>query len=554
MTISRIHLGSMVRGNSHLMTSFQQRRAPAFREIRPFLAAANTEQLNLVREYSLAFADRIDMAADKTLREIMGEMKAKVPGLETLGQLADAVESGSSGFREIGQNPAYQGFLWAIRCAPKTDCHVHISNNLHESDIADIMIKNQGLIDKMLDGIGINIRAKHEDKIREYVRSGNRRLLAELLRDCFENEDGYDPDFVVVSEDIIKGSVEAACETFFEDGVYKFDIRFNPFKKAIRDYGDSLTMEQWQEVVKGSIDALKAGIESAKRSSGYEDADIGMIFCFNRSKRYSVGGGYVPVEHMARLVFDWYKDDPMLRGVDVSGDEIEVKGRNLDPYVWNSLLRYVRENDRYTTVHLDFRFTRKIEGFKDGIDRAIRDGIGSPAFRDILNRALLAYLPFAEGFVNILCRGSERETGASGIGHGYILNPDYLITPLWDGADDLGGVTDVDKAVICSLPDGSSILDRIELMRRTVIDNGIIVEHNPPAMFRDHKDMPTYSHSMANNMIGQGFDLRIGTDAGVFSFNRPRTLSEAIAHVLISAPKGSPLTVGAALRASGVSI
>ena len=542
MAIPAIRLGNEVRQSLPLIDSFKSRLDPAFREIRPsfFYATSGIPvHTDLVKEYSLAFADHIDKSPDRTLRSIMGAMQTTMPDLGSLSRFADAIERGSSGFSDISSYLAYQGLLWAIRCVPKTDCHVHISNNLHESEIAEIMIKHPDLIDKMIGEMNNTIREKHEEKIREYVKKGDKRLLALTLKHCFEYESGYDADFVVVSDGIIRETVEITCKRFFEDGVFNFDIRFNPFKKAIRNYGDNLSPAQWQEIAKSCVDAVKAGIESAKQECGYPAADIGMIFSFNRAKSYS----------MAMHAFDLYKEDEMLKGIDVAGDEIEVKGQDLQPSVWGDLFKDVRESGRYTTAHLDFRITRKIGRFKDGIDQAKRDGIGSPAFNGFLNMSLLSYLPFAEGFIDILCKGSEAETGASGIGHGYILNPDYLITPLWDA-----GILDIDRTVICSLPDGARILERIEQMRRKVIDNGIIVEHNPPAMFRDHNDIPTYSHSFVNNMIGQGFDLRIGTDAGVFSFNRPRTLSEAIVRVLVSAPKDSTLTVAAALRAAGVHI
>lgn len=501
-TISKSSISSRIVNSSIMMGAFRDSavKGSALTEIRPQYSLTGS-----VHRYSLAFAESIATDPDMTMRDMLASMKD--PSVEGLKNSIVAAQSGelirldSSG--TLRKNPAYQGLAWLIRCLPKTDCHVHISNNLHESEIAEITGESTS-----------QVKAKVE-----------------------ENDDYY-----ITSYEILQNVIETTCQRFFEDGVESFNIRLNPLKEYSGKKGkDKPSEEEWKIITRRFMNVVENGIKTAvveAKEKGflplnYEDS-VGIVFSFNRGK--PANGDFL-IHELGKFALEACKNNGRLKGVDISGSEISAKregepGREkLDPQKWNLVIETAKEMGIFVTTHLDFRISRS----SPDIIEKLKSFRGLNRIREMLE----IYVPFAQDFIDILPPGS-------GIGHGYILYPEYLITPLWDS-----GVLGIN---IGSTEIPIELQDAIIALRETAADKVLHIEHNPCAAFRHHLDINMYSRSMIYGFPENRIPLKIGTDAGIYSMSRPRVLSEEIARLLISAPPESKITFRQMLGFSGCEI
>jgi hypothetical protein len=267
--------------------------------------------------------------------------------------------------------------------------------------------------------------------------------------------------------------------------------------------------------------------------------NVGMLWSMNRGKA-SYGG--IPISGLTSKVVKAYREYPFFRGLDITGAEIcgkDSKENRFKAGDWQQAIALINElnsgprknNELLVTTHLDFRMSRSAKVISDLLKGAPTDG---SVDLSVIEKMLKEYMDFVEPFIyNLLLDYSK-------VGHAYILYPEYFPTPLWDDH----GVLGVD---FNTLGLSTGLRDRITRLREAARSKHLIIEHNPIAAFRDHNTIRVYRRSMVYGMTGNpdydGIGLKIGTDAGIFSLNRPRTLSDALARIFVSAPEDSTVTI-----------
>ena len=134
----------------------------------------------------------------------------------------------------------------------------------------------------------------------------------------------------------------------------------------------------------------------------------------------------------------------------------------------------------------------------------------------------------------------------SGTGHGYILgSPANMITPFWD---------DRSRTILwedlSSYPDSGKTIERLAGLVEMVKDKGFVIEHNPFAAIRNYRDL--FPGLQLFDWLKDGIRVRLGTDAGTFSLNGPRVMSDQMAGLLLTRPvSGSPLSIRQLMRLVG---
>ena len=454
----------------------------------------------------------------------------------------------------------FQSLVWLMRASPKTDCHYHLSRNLHESEIADLVIdtakKDKDAYIRMKRNLPDN--CGFADEMEAYVASGDSGSLSQLFIRCGLLESKKTDDFYVTNPDILKLAVRAACLRGLQDGVTSFDIRLNPVKDDLfTEKGSPHTEAEWADRILRCVDAANAGIAEAisgARKKRYIDKglfpNIGIMFSMSRNKApYLISGSKdsMSSEEMALFALETCcrERDP-IAGVDVSDNEYSILDYGaMRINGWEPFFDLAAAQGLKTVAHIgDFRYARdskSIEAAVVGLKAAYLAG-DYETYEKGMVEIVGQYIPFVEGFLRIMPRGS-------GIGHGYILDPSFLVTPIWDSK--------VVKWVdVLSMDETGELTRRLEKLRQTAKEK-FVIETCPPSTLRGYTDMGSYGELSVHRWLKQGFRVSLGTDSGVFSFNRPRVLSDVISRLLLSGGNGvngSSLSVAAVLGMIGYDI
>lgn len=290
------------------------------------------------------------------------------------------------------------------------------------------------------------------------------------------------------------------CRKFLNDGVQKFGLRFNPAKLAMEATDPD-------RIIRETIDAVREGIKKAvseaKLDGSAENPEIGIIFSFNRSKP-----GLILMANRALELCAKDSEVPLL-GIDISGKEKGIDANNRPGFrketeAWAKILQDYKDRGLNIKTHLgDFRYAW--EYFEDHpMD---------------LKEAIDRYLEFVMGYLEILPDGS-------GLGHFYIANPGCLVSPDWN--ERVFSPIDLYRSGM------HSEARRIEDLVGYIKDHKFVIEHCPSAAIRPFQSTQAYANLPLNYWINEDLNVRIGSDAGIFSYNRPRNLSEDIARVMLA--------------------
>ena len=383
----------------------------------------------------------------------------------SIGDLCGFTLQGQNTF-PVASNIPYLALVFMVRALEKTDCHVHISDNLTKEEV--------------FEHFGYTLEKPVGDD--DYIR--NAEDLSYVARET--------------------------CFRFLLDGVTNFNLRFNP-AKLLGANDDTDPVLRMERNVGAVTNGANAAIEMYRKLPGFAiDPKIGLLFSFNRTRfdrYYDDEEEAVPIAvPMAAIDIRRNSDFP-LRGIDVSGKERGLVKSDMHEVsdTWGPVFEAYRKGDLRIASHLgDFRNARHY--FED---QEITD----------LGKMLEGYLNFVEAYLKIMKPGD-------GLGHAYIFNPEFLISPLWDKK----------YYTPLSLSDSQygKYAARIEAMIETYDVKRFVIEHCPSASVRDFQTVQAYSALPLNYWIKCGFNVRIGSDAGIFSYNGPRNLSEDVARVMLS--------------------
>jgi len=448
-------------------------------------SALSSDAQSRICELAGKIAEEIQRDPKQTVRQIFEQIKLTMEDSKTkqsieymLSQACDLrvnypisspsiLSFNSSRDLNIEHNIAYQALVFLIRSLPKTDCHVHISNNLNNEEIS--------------------------------VRTGD---SVESVK-C---EKAQDDDYYIKTPEDFEWTAKETCLRFMYDGVLKFDLRFNPTKVG-RD-----TIQSVQE-------GINAAIEEARNADIFDKSsaiEIGMLFSFNRTKKPSRSSPpiYEAAIEALEQVEKQSGNDPLLHGIDISGPEKGIDAANKEEFnrdmqKWASVLTCYKERNLRVTSHLgDFRNARN--HFRKKMD--ISDLNNLPLMLD-------GYLEFVEAYLAIMPDGA-------GIGHGYIFNPEFCISPAWD--------TTQLPVNLSADPKYANHVEWVESMIDTIRQKHMTIEHCPSASIRWYQTVEAYSRLPFRYWVDNGLSVNIGTDAGIFSYNGPRNLSEDLARVMLS--------------------
>ena len=414
--------------------------------------AISAEEYRQISETAVSIAWQIDADPNRSIGTILKDLPAR--GLETqIDDLCGFMLHGENSF-PVAHNIPYLALRFMVRALDKTDCHVHISNNLTN------------------------------DEVSEHFPGRRIRHIG-------------DDGFIRGTQDLSYVARES-CLRFLLDGVSTFDLRFNPSKKL----GDK-DVEDYSLRIERNIEAVTNGANAAiemcwELTEADINPQIGLMLSFDRKK-----------SHEGELLFALKAGLDKrfnLSGIGVAGQEGLLESE-MDKVAgkWDSVFKACRAKGFRVTSHLgDFRNAR---GYYAG------QGISD------LGEMLESYLRFVETQLKIMLP-------CDGLGHAYIFNPEFLISPLWD----------TKSYTPLSLRDAGygEYADRIEAMIEAYDVKKFVIEHCPSAAVRNFSTVHAYSNLPLNYWMDGGFKVKIGTDAGIFSYNGPRSLSEDVTRVLLS--------------------
>lgn len=512
------------------------------------LGAGSQKAVDLAMRLSHVLADR----PDSNLFDVLKNTSFA----ESSSALAVSLASAHASFPlTLGQtrNPSYSSIQLLMMGLPKTDCHVHISKSMHETEIAKLTVNTYRNNTVVFNRMMSNLRgyAAYDD-VLSLATDGRAEELAALLIDkgllTTRGQAKYE-DYYVADAFTLQEAARCAALRGLQDGVTRFDVRFNPAKKdMLGDVKAPLTLEQWDLAVRISTDSVLEGIGRAKQEAhddGYLPSEtepaIGVMFSFSRDKEYAVAGAEnkMTVQEMARRCFLNYGD--RINGVDISGPEYassdypdeQIEG-------WREFLHLVSVSGKRVTVHLgDMRFSGASKTMA-ALAQAGRSAASEAEMVQTVLQMTEAFLPYVSKFIDVM-------PVASGIGHGYFFDPEFLVSPLW-GHGEVNGID------ITQTAQGASVADRISELSQRAMGKGLFIETCPAATLREtNKEASMYEQLSLYRWLEAGWNVRLGTDAGVFSYNRPRVLSEIMTNLLLTRPAGrDALTVRQLLNLVGI--
>jgi len=320
-----------------------------------------------------------------------------------------------------------------------------------------------------------------------------------LFPGCQLQEEMNDDSHIKTPNDLQTITYET-CMKFLRDGTHKFGLRFNPAKLAMGATDPGRVIRETIEAVR---EGIKKAVSEARLDGVAENPEIGIIFSFNRSKP-----GLMLMANEALEVCAKDSEVPLL-GIDISGKEKGIDANNRSEFqketkAWAEVLQAYKDGGLNIKTHLgDFRYAW--EYFEDHpMD---------------LKYALDRYLEFVMSYLEILPDGS-------GLGHCYIANPACLISPEWNE----GKFSPIDL-YRSGMHDEAG---KIEALVDYIKDHQFVIEHCPSAAIRPFQSTQAYANLPLNYWINEGVSVRIGSDAGIYSYNRPRNLSEDIARIMLA--------------------
>lgn len=445
---------------------------------------------------------------------------------------------------DMYRDPLYQALVWYLRCLDKTDYHVHFSRNVHETKIVAMITKarkrNKAIFDLIIQDL-----CRHRPKFDEDLVD-NPEEFARYLRKEKILEDNKTDAFFIKDLITLRESAKIGCLKFLLDGTTSFDMRFNPAKKELfAKYRNKkvLTQEEWRDVIKKTTKALRKGLDQGiaeAKKVGITAKKVGTIFSFSRAKDdYLCVGKSLPVQKMAEIAIAVCGNE--IAGVDISGPEYHITEYESKFLSWKECI------NKYPNMsfmsHIDLRNTRLSPGFKSILKNAdaCLDKNNIPGFYDQVTKFLEGYIPFAKESLKILPYKSR-------IAHAYILDPNLLCSSFWGHINEKGqanNITWLDWAEIVKYTGvtGKRLKDEADDLIDMVCREGHIIETNPQATVRNSQDLYHYGLISLYRWLENGTKVVLGTDAGVFSFNRPRNFSELGADLLLTHPiNGRSLT------------
>jgi len=502
---------------------------------------------DLVQRYSRPLSLRLANNLDSTLFDLL----ATATELEGhAGLMLDAVNRGAEVplLDAAGSKSGFYTVLQMLMVAlPKEDPHFHLSRCLHRTEVAELVLDRYSNDRPGYDRIMANLGAfEGRPEIERAAVAQSTSRMSEAMAGLITHKTL--DDFYVVDAQTLKHSAYISALRGLQDGTTSFDIRFNPAKCCLIDNakGRSLAEDEWRAAIIAASQIVKEGIRDAideAMAAGYiqQTPQIGIIFSFNRSKEYEVmGQENWPVSTMAAFAVNSAGKE--IQGLDISGSEYIINDFSGKIAPWAGILGQVHdEMGLITTAHLGD--VRNCGGpiLKEMIDlaKAFREQGDESAYQSAVLRIFDGFIPFVRGFLEIMPEGS-------GIGHGYILgSPANMITPFWD---------DRSRTILwedlSSYPDSGKTIERLAGLVEMVKDKGFVIEHNPFAAIRNYRDL--FPGLQLFDWLKDGIRVRLGTDAGTFSLNGPRVMSDQMAGLLLTRPvSGSPLSIRQLMRLVG---
>lgn len=468
-----------------------------------------------------------------------------------LDDLANAPGTWTS-FSQARGHIGYQALIWAFRAIDKTDHHCHISAGLHELEMANMMLsadKNiqQTMIDELKAARG-QFRRTYPAKagfissdfrgFGKALRMEDPGILANTLRAFLPLNLWSAKDFCVTDLAALTESVRIVSLRSLLDGVTSFDLRMNPIKPKLAGIDKKNTMDHVVEIARQVIDAAIAGFDAAAddaRRYGVPVNKNGMrlLFSLNRSAKYGRASIAQVAEQLFKNIDRLESLVPgKISGIDISGSEFSLPDSEWN--LWEGIFDSLRGRYLLTTHIGDMS---SIDEDLLGTYRKLKDGRTSLSFEDLA----LKHLDFVERFLRM---------DPTGIGHAFALEPSFI--------SDVWPVLNGDGFPMPDLGQFPSVADKAAELRAYAKAKTMIFEHCPSvtasseihsADTNEDNLVSSYAKLRVYEWIKQDQRVGLGTDGIWYTGNRPRTLSEELARILLARP--NELTMGQALKLVG---
>lgn len=526
-------------------------QAPKSRAVQKYASMANpaTENWNRVGVvansiYSTISSAQGSIAQDRTLRQLLAG--TPTDGLFDLpGQWRDFGELKRQG------HTGYLGLIWALRSLDKVDRHCHISSGLHESEIAELMIKHPALLEQMLERLEpdnrnpANKKAAKIEAIRQASLSEDLQTLTGLLVEYKPLARWKNKDFFAVNFDLLGEAVRRTIVRMLSDGVVSLELRLNPIKPELLS-AEELSGKDDQDKIRNICHktmtvvnrAIDEAVAEAERDYGVkaDPAKLRVLFSFDRSKIYEGPFPTLPkVWQVVEAVLKNLPEDPRIAGIDISGMEYSLQPKDHDhsPEYWGGSFQLAAKKSLLVTTHLgDMSFiTPDDSPVLFQLHEAAR--ADNSKFIDLFRE----HLGFFEGFVDLLPAGAR-------IGHAFTLHPKFLAFTwpilMEDEADKWANIPNEDLE--------SGLEARIDALRTTIKARNISIEHCPSAAVSadwldpEGNTIARYQHLPVYHWLEQGLKVGLGIDGIWHTGSRPRSLSEELARVIVASPKDLPIS------------